>query len=83
MTADDIPPTRDKQAGDGWRKFGVLLLAFAAVGLPVNDIPVYALLVILTVVVFTGQIRSHARAWLAAIAIVAIAVAGQIWLAPP
>ena len=83
MTADDIPPTRDKQAGDGWRKFGVLLLALAAAGLPVNNIFVYALLVILIIIVFTGEIRSHARAWLATIAIVAIAVAGQIWLAPP
>jgi hypothetical protein len=84
MTADDPPPTPDKgQAAAGWRKFGVLLLAFAAVGLPVNDISIYALLLILTVIVFTGEIRSHARAWLAAIAIVSIAVAGQIWLAPP
>jgi hypothetical protein len=80
----DIPSTRVKwRAGTGWRKFGVLLLSFAAVGLPINDISVYALLLILTVIVFTGEIRLHARAWLAAVAIVSIAVAGQIWLAPP
>jgi hypothetical protein len=45
----------------------VLLLAFAAVGLPVNEFSVYALLLMLTVIVFTGEIRSHARAWLAVI----------------
>src|ERR1700676_4222500 len=84
IAADDIPPARDEgQAGAGWRKFGVLLLAVAAVGLPVNDLSVYALLIILTVIVVTGEMRTHARAWLAAIAIVSIAVAGQIWLAPP
>lgn len=84
VAAGDNPQPRDEQqAGAGWRKFGVLVLAFAVVGLPVNAFSVYALLVILTVIVFTGEVRSTARAWLAAVAIVAIAVAGQIWLAPP
>jgi hypothetical protein len=84
MTADDTPPTLDEyQGGAGWCRFGVLLLAFAAVGLPVNEISVYALLLILSVIVCTGEIRTRPRAWLAAIGIVAIAVAGQIWLAPP
>ena len=85
MTAAGDTPSRrnERRAGAGWRRLGVLLLAFAAVGLPVNDVSVYALLVILTVIVFTGEIRSQARHWLAAVAIVSIAVAGQIWLAPP
>jgi hypothetical protein len=84
MVADGMQANRDEgETGAGWRRFGVFILAFAAVGLPVNDISVYALLVILVVIVFTGEIRSQARAWLAAIAIVLIAAAGQIWLAPP
>jgi hypothetical protein len=84
IEADDNPSTRDEcQAGAGWRKFGVLLLAFAAVGLPVNDFSIYAPLLVLTVIVFTGEICSCVRAWLAAFAIVSVVVAGQIWLAPP
>ncbi|MCF8477050.1 MAG: hypothetical protein K9G60_08460 [Pseudolabrys sp.] len=73
----------DPQTGAGWRRLGVLVLAFAAVGLPVNDIAVYVPLLIVTVVIFVGQIRTTWRAWLAAIAIVAVAIAGQIGLAPP
>jgi hypothetical protein len=47
--ADDFSPARDEcQAGAGWRKFGMLLLGFAAIGPPINDISVYALLAILT-----------------------------------
>lgn len=67
----------------GWRRLGVLILALAAFGLPLNDIAVYALLVVLTVVIFTGAVTARWRAWLAAVVIVTVAVAGQILLAPP
>jgi hypothetical protein len=77
--------TRDDalQAGAGWRKFTVLVLAVAAVGLPVNHVGIYALLVIVAVVVFTGEVDTRRNAWLAALAIVAVAIAGQWLLAPP
>jgi len=67
----------------GWRKLAVLLLALAAVGLPVNNVGSYALLLVATVVIFSGAARASAGAWAAAIAIVAGAVAGQFLLAPP
>ena len=67
----------------GWRKLAVLLLALAAVGLPVNNVGSYALLLVATVVIFSGAARASAGAWAAAIAIVAVAVAGQFLLAPP
>jgi hypothetical protein len=67
----------------GWRKLAVLLLALAAVGLPVNDVGSYALLLVATVVIFSGAVRASAGAWAAAVAIVALAVAGQFLLAPP
>ena len=67
----------------GWRKLAALLLALAAVGLPVNDIGSYVLLLVATVVIFSGETRASAGAWAAAIAIVAVAVAGQFLLAPP
>jgi len=67
----------------GWRKLAALLLAVAAVGLPINQLEAYALLLLATVVIFSGEVRASAGAWLAAIAIVAVAVAGQFLLAPP
>ena len=67
----------------GWRKLAALLLALAAVGLPVNNVGSYALLLVATVVIFSGAARASAGAWAAAIAIVAGAVAGQFLLAPP
>jgi hypothetical protein len=76
--SDDKP-----QAYAGWRKLAVLIMAVAAVGLPINDIAVYALLVIVAMVAFSGQIRTSWRAWLATAAIVAVAVVGQMALTPP
>jgi hypothetical protein len=74
---------REEAAGVGWRKFAALVLGVAAVGLPVNNVADYALLVVLAVVIFSGEVRAEGRAWLTAAAIVAVAIAGQAWLAPP
>src|SRR5450759_761635 len=49
----------------------------------VNDVGSYALLLVATVVIFSGAARASAGAWAAAIGIVAVAVAGQFLLAPP
>jgi hypothetical protein len=75
--------TEDDNAGAGWRKFAALLLGVAAVGLPVNSVADYTLLLVLAVVIFSGEVRAQGRAWLAAAAIVAVAIAGQALLAPP
>ena len=69
--------------GDGWRRVAVLVLAVAAVGLPINDLASYALLVALTVIVFTGEVRLSRGAWQAAAVIVILAIIGQSLLAPP
>jgi hypothetical protein len=74
---------RETAAGAGWRKLAVLVLGFAAIGLPVNDLAAYALLLILAVVAFSGAVSARPRAWLAAVAIVAVAIAAQAWFAPP
>ncbi len=71
------------EADMGWRRFGVLLLAVAAVGLPVNHAAVYALLVAAAVLIFTGAVTARATAWLAALVIVAAAIAAHWWLTPP
>ena len=75
----DNPPS----AGAAWRKLAALALAVAAVGLPVNHFASYVLLLIATVVIFTGEVSARGKPWLAAVAIVAVALAGQALLAAP
>jgi hypothetical protein len=77
--------TRDDAAGaaTGWRKLAVLVLAVAAVGVPINDAGAYALLLVVAVIVFTGEVSARLTAWVAALAIVAATIAGQWWLSPP
>lgn len=64
-------------------KLAALASAVAVVGLPVNNATDYALLATATIVIFSGALRLQPRAWLGALAIVAVAIAGQILLAPP
>jgi hypothetical protein len=78
MTAphEDIP-------GSGWRKLAALALCVVVIGLPINTISDYALLVILAIVIFSGDMRSGARAWMAGVAIAALAALAQALLSPP
>jgi hypothetical protein len=69
-------------AGLAWRRLAALLLAVVAVGLPINHVGAYALLVVAAVIVFNGEVSARPRSWLAAIAVVAIAGAAQFALAP-
>ena len=64
---------------------GLAALAFAvaAIGLPVNHIAAYLLLLIVAVIVFTGEVSGRASAWVAAAAIVVAALGGQWLLSPP
>lgn len=69
------------------RQLALKLLAFAlvvtVVGLPINSFAAYTLLVVLVTLIFSGELRVQGFVWLGALAIVAVAVAGQTWLAPP
>jgi hypothetical protein len=79
-------PTSDSRVSEttsGWLKCAVVFLAIIVVGLPINNLMVYAPLLILTVIVFTGRIRTRGRVWLMAIGIVLLAIVGQHLLAPP
>jgi hypothetical protein len=66
-----------------WLKLAALILVVAALGLPVNDLFRYALLVIATVLVVAGTVSAHVAPWLAALAAVALCVLGQILFAAP
>src|SRR5262249_59397237 len=70
-------------ASGGWRKLAALVLALAAIGLPVNDFGSYALLLVVAVVIFNGEVTARTRAWVAAVTIVSIVVAGKFLLTAP
>jgi hypothetical protein len=72
-------PQADQSLGRGavWRRLGVLGLAVAAVGLPVNQLFDYFLLVLAAIAIFTGEVTHEARRWLSACALVAVVVAGH------
>lgn len=74
---------RENAGCQGWLKVAVLALAVVAIGLPVNKLADYALLVILAVAIFSGVIRVRPRTWGAAILVVAVALLGKWLLAPP
>ena len=70
-------------AGAGWRKAAALALAVAAIGLPLNHIAAYLLLVVVAAIIFTGEVSARASLWVVGAAIVATALAGQWLLSPP
>ncbi len=61
----------------------MLALAVAAIGLPINDITAYAILLVTAVVVLVGTIRLRAWRWLAALALALAVAAGHILLPAP
>jgi hypothetical protein len=66
-----------------WRKFAALILVVAALGLPINDLFRYGLLVVATVLVVAGSVSTRLTRWLGAVAVVALCVLGQLWLKAP
>jgi hypothetical protein len=66
-----------------WLKLAALVLVVAALGLPINDLFRYALLVIATVLVVAGTVAARVAPWLAALAVVGVCVLGQILFSAP
>jgi hypothetical protein len=65
-----------------WPRLAALALAVAATGLPVNHLFGYALLLIATVLIFSGRVTLRAAYWLSAIAAVAVAALLPLLLSP-
>ena len=64
-------------------RIAVLVMLVAALGLPVNDLVRYALLLFATVAVFSGTVRLGLDRWLAALGIVAVSIVTlSLWPAP-
>jgi hypothetical protein len=66
-----------------WRKLAALVLVIAALGLPINDLFRYALLVVSFVAIFAGDLETEPRAWVAACVLAAIAMLGRNFLPAP
>jgi hypothetical protein len=66
-----------------WLKFAVLLLVVAGLGLPINDLFRYAVIVIASVVAVTGVISAAPARWLGALAVVGLGVLAQMFFAAP
>jgi hypothetical protein len=65
------------------KKIAVLALVVAAIGLPVNDLADYAILVVAAVVILVGTIKSMPSRWLVAVALAIAVAAGHILLPAP
>jgi hypothetical protein len=73
----------DRRAAQPWLKLAALVLLIAALGLPVNDLFRYALLVVATVLVVAGTVAARLAPWLGAIIAVALCVLGHILFPAP
>jgi hypothetical protein len=69
-------------AGNAWRRAGALALAIVALGLPVNQVWTYALLLIAAVLMFRGRVTTRGRNWALAVAAVAVAALLPRLIAP-
>jgi hypothetical protein len=78
-----IPSSQASATSGAWRKFAALLLVVAALGLPINDLFRYALLLIASVAIFAGTVTPRPMAWLAAFAVVMVAVFGKALFPAP
>jgi hypothetical protein len=64
-------------------KIAMLALVVAAIGLPINDVIDYAILLAASVAVFVGTVKSLPSRWLAAVALAIAVAAGHILLPAP
>jgi hypothetical protein len=64
-------------------KIAVLALVVTAIGLPINDLTDYAILLAASVVVLAGTLRSLPSRWLAALALAIAVAVGHILLPAP
>jgi hypothetical protein len=77
-------PSASRYATTGlWHRLAAFLLVVAALGLPVNDLIRYALLIFATVVIFSGSVSTNPKAWFAPVAVVVMAVLGKVLLPAP
>jgi hypothetical protein len=70
------------QAAAAWRRTAALVLVVAAVGLPLNHVAAYAVVLLAALVIFTAEVSARPAAWVAVAAVVIVSIAAQ-WLVAP
>jgi len=82
---DLLPPGKvtDRLTSSHWLRLAALALAAAALGLPINRLSSYALLVIAALLIFSGPLAARGRNWLIALAVVVVATVAAPLVAPP
>jgi hypothetical protein len=64
-------------------RLAALILIIGVLGLPINDLASYALLVAATLVIFTGAMSAQPRRWMAALIVTALVIGAHVaWPAP-
>jgi hypothetical protein len=66
-----------------WLRLAALALVAAALGLPINRLFSYALLVIAALLIFSGPLAARGRNWVIALVVVVIAAVAAPLVAPP
>lgn len=66
-----------------WLRAGALALTVVILGLPINDLWRYGLLVLATLAIFSGHVSARPRAWYSALAVAALAVAVEFLFPAP
>jgi len=64
-------------------RLAALILIIGVLGLPINDLAAYGLLVAAALVVFTGSIATRPGRWVAAAALAAAVIAAHLWWPAP
>ena len=75
--------TAGPERGQTWRRPLLLLLAVAAIGLPINTLSAFAVLTVAVVIALSGEVARQGARWCAAALILVVAIALQMLLAPP
>jgi hypothetical protein len=66
-----------------WLKLAAVVLVAAVLGLPINDLPRYALLVVSGVFICAGRVSARLMPWLGAVAVAGLCVLGQSMVPAP
>ena len=78
-----MPEQEVPASGKIWRKLAVLGLVVAAIGLPINSLLGYGLLVLAAVLVFNGSVSQDWQRWGGAALLTVVVIAGHLLLPAP
>jgi hypothetical protein len=78
-----LTPIPNATRAQPWMKFAALVLVLAALGLPLNDLPRFALLVVAAVLILTGAMSCRGWRWAAAVLVAGGCLLAQLTILGP